>query len=154
MRDNTMKSQELKRIKSLFKELDVQQWIPFPQPHNGPNAPTSHGVYVIRSPQGEVLHVGRTLRGTQGLFQRLYNHLNAQSSFVRAFLNGDGMCLRNGYTFQYLVVENSRDRALLEHYATAWHCPAHLGVGEGQGRGDNAQPVIPLDLAHKATQGQ
>jgi excinuclease UvrABC nuclease subunit len=124
-----MQNQEREKIKTLFEKLESQPQIEFPQ--SCPlNVPTEHGVYVIRDPQGTVFHVGRTLRGVQGLFQRLTNHLKANSSFVRVFLKGNGSCLRNGYTFQYLVVKETRDRALLEHYATAWHCPKHLGVGK------------------------
>jgi hypothetical protein len=37
--------------------------------------------------------------------------------------------LRNGYKYQYLVVQNARLRALLEAYATAHLCPIHLGLG-------------------------
>ena len=53
----------------------------------------------------------------------------ANSSFVIVHLRSDGKALREGYTFQYLEVPNERERALLEHFATAWHCPEHLGLG-------------------------
>jgi hypothetical protein len=48
---------------------------------------------------------------------------------LRSIWGGEGKKLRKGFTFQYLEVPNDRERALLEHRATAWHCPAHLGVG-------------------------
>lgn len=120
---------ERQHINALFKRLNAQPIIPFPQPRQSLDAPRSHGVYVIRDHAGLVVHVGRSLRGKAGLFQRLGNHLNAQSSFVIAHLDRDGRKLRDGYTFQFLEVEHDRERALLEHFATAWHCPAHLGVG-------------------------
>ena len=75
------------------------------------------------------MHVGRTVRGTGGLVQRLTNHLRRQSSFTKVHLHGNGDRLRRGCAFQFLVVRKRRSRALLEHAATAWHCPAHLGVG-------------------------
>ena len=120
---------ERKRIEKLFQRLDKQPLCRFPERGYGLTAPRTHGVYVIRDHSNNVLHVGRTLRGRNGLFQRLCNHLLGQSSFVGVHLKGDGRCLRTGYTFQYIEVPDNRERALLESFATAWHCPAHLGVG-------------------------
>jgi hypothetical protein len=31
--------------------------------------------------------------------------------------------------FQCMEIPDDRERALLEYYATAWHCPGHLGLG-------------------------
>lgn len=120
---------EREYITSLFARLDEQPRYYFPERRQALSASNLHGVYVIRSPRGRVLHVGRTVRGQDGLRQRLRNHLNSQSSFVEAFLYGNGSELRNGYTFQYLVVKSDRKRALLEHFATAHFCPRHLGLG-------------------------
>jgi hypothetical protein len=110
--------------------------LPFPKHRQRLDAPDVHGVYVIRDPMRRVTHVGRTYRGQAGLFQRLRNHLSAQSSFVLVYLKGDATKLRDGFTFQYLEVPNDRERALLEHFATAWHCPAHLGVGARRSASD------------------
>jgi hypothetical protein len=120
---------ERDHIRKLFLRLEAQPTVPFPQARERLVAPEEHGVYVIRTTRRRVVHVGRTLRGKKGLRQRLRNHLAAESSFVNAYLAGKGERLRSGYTYQCLVVRDDRRRALLEHYATAWHCPAHLGVG-------------------------
>ncbi len=87
-------------------------------------------MYIIR--KGEtVLHVGRTLRGQDGLHQRLKNHLHGSSSFTREYLKGKGATLReSGYVYQFLELEDSRKRALLEAYAIGTLCPEHLGLGQ------------------------
>src|SRR5437899_658364 len=117
-------------IEKWFRKLEKQPEQKFPKPREHLEAPTAQGVYVIRSPRGKVLHVGRSHRGRYGLWQRLHNHLQGYSSFVFEYLGDRPRRLRNGYTFQCLEVRNPRLRALLEHFATAWHCPAHLGTGE------------------------
>lgn len=120
---------EKHQIEALFQRLEKQPKVAFPEARGKLLAPKTHGVYVIRNKKGRVVHVGRTVRGKAGLHQRLNNHLQANSSFVIVHLGSDGKALREGYTFQYLEVSNERKRALLEHFATAWHCPAHLGLG-------------------------
>jgi hypothetical protein len=124
------------RIEALFRQLTDQERNRFPQLRGRLDAPDEQGVYVISDPEGDILHVGRTHRGQRGLRQRLDNHLRAQSSFVLKHLRGRGERLREGYTYQYLEVSDPRERALLEHFATAWLCPKHLGTGaEGERRG-------------------
>ena|SRR6266487_2161866 len=118
-------------IKKLFQQLEKQPRLPFPKTRKSLDAPCTQGVYVIRSPSNKVLHVGRSHRGRYGLWQRLRNHLQGYSSFVYEYLGGDGSKLRKRcYTFQCLEIKHPRERALLEHFATAYHCPAHLGLGE------------------------
>jgi hypothetical protein len=94
------------------------------------NAPYTRGVYLIRDPADRVVHVGRTPRGKNGLHQRLSDHLAGRSSFVYYHLGQDGSRLRNGYTFQFIEVEDARTRALLEAFATGWLCPDHLGLAD------------------------
>ena len=120
---------ERQQIKSLLTRLNSSKVKLFPAERQRIAAPDTHGVYLIRSPSGRVVHVGRTVRGHAGLAQRLTNHLRGQSSFTIGYLRGNGDRLRQGYTFQFIVVRKRRSRALLEHAATAWHCPAHLGLG-------------------------
>jgi excinuclease UvrABC nuclease subunit len=120
---------ERNHIESLLRKLDSRPQRAFPAPRGKLEAPSTHGVYLIRSAAGEVLHVGRTVSGRNGLFQRLRNHLSGKSSFVRSYLNGDASALRNGLSFQFIEVESDRERALLKHRAVAWYCPAHLGLG-------------------------
>lgn len=120
------------QIKALFEALDQQPTSRFPA--HGPivGVTSAQGVYVIRDKSNEVVHVGRTLRGKEGLLQRISDHIAGKSSFVRDFLRGDRASLRDGCTFQFLEVPNDRHRALLEHYATAWHCPKHVGSGRAK----------------------
>ena len=101
----------------------------FPQERQQLEAPSEPAVYVIRKEE-TVLHVGRTLRGRDGLHQRLKNHLHGSSSFTDKYLKGNGAALRKGYTYQFLVVEDARLRALVEAYAIGRLCPKHIGLGE------------------------
>src|SRR5260370_28061692 len=68
------KTMDRKTIVKLFRQLEKQPQRAFPKPRDPVEAPMAQGVYVIRSPSGEVLHVGRTLRGSGGLWQPLHNH--------------------------------------------------------------------------------
>lgn len=120
---------EHKRIMKLLKRLNAQPQHTFPSSRERLAVPNTHGVYIIRDDAGEVWHVGRTVRGKDGLRQRLRNHLQGQSSFVRAEMHRDGKKLRKGFTFQYLEVPDDRTRALLESLAVAAHCPRHIGLG-------------------------
>ena len=123
-----MKSKQIE-VQKLFKNLCDQTLQPFPKKREPLNAPTTHGVYVIRK-GSKVAHVGRTLRGKHGLHQRLSNHLQGASSFTQNYLNGSGSKLREGYTFQHLEVKGPRLRALVEAYAIGILCPEHLGLGD------------------------
>ena len=131
---------ERERISKLLAELDLKPIFPFPPAGQPLRASKNQGVYVIRSPKNAVVHVGRTLRGKSGLQQRLRNHLSGQSSFVQESLSRASSKLREGFTYQCLEVPSDRERALLEHIATAWHCPEHLGVGTKAERTSN-KPV-------------
>ena len=119
-------------IHRLLGRLKLQPRHPFPARGVPLEAPNTHGVYVIRNAKRRVVHVGRTVRGKNGLRQRLGNHLQSQSSFVITYLKGRGKWLREGYTYQYLEVAGSRNRVLLEYAATVWHCPIHLGDGSAR----------------------
>lgn len=88
---------ELVAIKKLFVTLNRAPLTKFPEIKGRLEAPDLQGVYVIYSPRGKVLHVGRTLRGKKGLRQRLNNHLQAGSSFVIKHLDSKGSKLREGY---------------------------------------------------------
>jgi hypothetical protein len=117
-------------IKDLFENLCSQPMRAFPQPRQPLDAPAKHGVYIIRQEE-TVLHVGRTVRGQDGLHQRLNNHLHGSSSFTRKHLNGKGATLReSGFTYQFLELEDARRRALLEAFAVGVLCPKHLGLGD------------------------
>jgi hypothetical protein len=120
---------ERQKVEELFTALCKQPMLQFPQDHKKLQATSEPGVYVIRN--GDiVLHVGRTLRGKEGLRQRLKNHLHGASSFANEYLKGNGAALRKGHTHQSLVVEDARLRALLEAYAIGTLCPKHIGLGD------------------------
>ena len=121
---------ERRLIIGLYRRLRQQPLVPFPKSRQRLLAPYTQGVYVIRCPESRVVHVGRTTRGYYGLHQRLGNHLQGKSSFVYYHLAQDPARLRDGYTFQYLEVEEPRQRALLEAFASAWLCPDHLALSE------------------------
>jgi len=128
-------ARELQVTENLFSKLVKQEKNEFPQKRQQLKAPKEHGVYVIRKEE-TVLHVGRTLRGKNGIYQRLKNHLGGASSFTKQYLEGNGATLRtNGYTYQCLVIKDRKDqkglrkRALLEAYAVGTLSPKHLGLG-------------------------
>jgi hypothetical protein len=131
-----MPSEEL-RIKNLYCKLMNEERATFPAVGESLDAPDRHGVYVIFSPRDVVVHVGRTVRGKNGLRQRLNNHLHGASSFVKHFLHGKGARLRDKYKFSYLEVSNARTRALLESLAVGSLCPKHLGDGQNVGVSEN-----------------
>lgn len=122
-------TEEFDIIARLFANLEASRAKPFPSQREQLFAPTNKGVYIVIAPDDAVLHVGQTPRGKGGLYQRLSNHLQGKSSFVRAYYAGEGSQLRNGHSFKYIEVEDSRLRALLESYTVGRLCPAHLGVG-------------------------
>lgn len=118
------------RIQELFHELCVGPQFSFPSDGREQQAPEDHhGVYIIRKDK-IVLHVGRSQSGKCGLHQRLMNHVYGGSSFTKNYLNGNGARLRGRrYTYQFLVVQCPRTRALLEAYAIGMLCPKHIGLG-------------------------
>jgi GIY-YIG catalytic domain len=119
---------ERNRIQQLLDALNQAPTHPFPRGSESIRVPKRLGVYVIRDPAESVVYVGRTTRAKYGLHQRLRNHMAGKSALVKNHLNGDTSKLRAGFSYQFLEVEDDRERALLEHIATAWHCPIVLGL--------------------------
>ena len=119
---------ETLNVAQSLERLSRQPWREFPQPREKLEAEAKRGVYVIADPAGKIVHIGSTPRARRGIEQRLKNHLAGKSSFVRRHLGGKGHRLRKGYKYQFLVVENSRHRALLEALAIGVLCPEHLGA--------------------------
>lgn len=119
---------EAKKIEKLFIKLTKASRRKFEQ--GVKDVPKHHGVYIIYDSRDRIVHVGRTLRAKEGLFQRMKDHLNTNSSFARNFL-GDGKRLKQeGYKFSYIVVKKARTRALLESLAIGKLCPEYLATGE------------------------
>ena len=125
-----MKTKESEKIKQLLDVLLSSNLFPFPPAREKLEAPEKQGVYLILCPRGQVVHVGRTLRGKKGLNQRLRNHLTTNSSFTNIHLKSGGSILRKGYKYKYLVLENPRKRALVEAMGTGILCPKHIGLGD------------------------
>jgi hypothetical protein len=115
-------------IMQLYKNLMAAQIHLFPI-KGKVNVSVKHGVYVIYSPTSEVLHVGMTPYGKEGLNQRLYNHISKTGIFYREYLKPRNISLRGTHKFQYIEIENSRIRALLEALSAGLLCPAHFGTG-------------------------
>ena len=122
-------SEDQRVVKELYAALLKEARRTFPAVGGSLDAPEERGVYVIYGPRNDALHVGSTPKGQRGIVKRLRDHMAAASSFTRTYLDGNGAVLRNGYSYQYVVVENPRLRALLEAYAIGDLCPAHIGHG-------------------------
>jgi hypothetical protein len=120
---------EPKAVKAKLHQLLRMPMVRFPAAGERLDVPDVHGVYIIYDLKGRVAHVGRTIRGKRGLYQRLNNHLQGASSFVIKALSGHGRRLREGYKYRWIAVEDSRLRALLEAFAIGQLCPEHLGDG-------------------------
>ena len=123
-------SRESSKIHALFRRLNHARRTKFPKVGERLAVTDKHGVYIIYSPHGAVLHVGRTIRGKRGLHQRLANHLHTSSSFTNQYLRGKGSKLRGTHAFAFVEISNARVRALLEALAVGCLCPKHLGLGE------------------------
>jgi hypothetical protein len=125
-----MRTLETQTIHRLFREFLRSEAQSFPPIRGRLEASTDPGVYLIYDPRGRVAHVGRTLRARNGLHKRLKDHLHGNSSFTNKYLNGDSSKLRQGYKYKYLVIPDSRERALVEALAVGTLCPLHLGLGK------------------------
>ena len=121
-------SSELEEIKDKYNKLIDSKLYSFAL-WNKNIIPIKQGVYVIYNKQNQPTHVGRTVRGKGGLRQRLNNHYNGKSSFVRSYLCRNKEILRKEYTFKYIEVLDDRIRGLLECYSIGMLCPLHLGLG-------------------------
>ncbi len=120
---------EQEKVKALFTKLKRSPLRTFPALGEKLVAPKRQGVYVIYSPRGKAVHVGRTPRAKGGIKQRLGNHMNSSSPFTKKYLKGGGSKLRGRYKFRCMVVGNRRRHAFLEAYAIGHLCPAHIGLG-------------------------
>ncbi|HEX2842141.1 hypothetical protein [Hyphomicrobium sp.] len=119
---------ERDHISHLLADLLAAPLLKFPKKGERLVCTTDRGVYAVYGADGGVEHVGNTPRGKDGLLGRLQDHLNGNSSYTRAVHGGDGACLREGYAYRCLVVEDARTRVLLEALAVGTLCPRHLGT--------------------------
>mgnify|MGYP003706759399 CR=1 FL=1 len=122
-----MAESDRKRIAEKYQELINSV------PHTFPREGKVHvsklkGVYIIYAPSGDVLHVGRNTKAKGGIDQRLNNHINGRSSFMKKVYNRDGSMLRGTHKFRFLALDESyRDRAWLEALTAGLLCPEHIG---------------------------
>jgi hypothetical protein len=116
------------KIKLLFEKLIASEKHLFPV-KGKVNCTTKHGVYVIYSPLNEVLHVGRTTYGKNGLNGRLTNHITKAGVFYREYLKPNNIEMRGVYFFNYIEISDPRQRALLEALTAGKLCPVHIGIG-------------------------
>lgn len=107
-------------IRTLFEKLQAATLQRFPAEGQKFSAPTQPGIYVLYGSRGKVRYVGQA-RGSQGLRARLMAHLNHHWHTAKY-----GSKFRTHGSFRCLVVQNERQRALLEAYATGCLCPAYM----------------------------
>ena len=115
-------------IMQLYQDLIKSTFHTFPL-KGRINVSSKHGVYIIYSPHNEVLHVGMTPYGKNGLNQRLYNHISKTGVFYEKYLNPKNLSLRGLCKFRFIEIEDARTRALLEALTAGLLCPAHFGTG-------------------------
>ena len=120
---------EPETLQELFNKLINSETFTFPL-KGKVGVSSKHGVYIIFSPENEVLHVGNTPSGKEGLNQRLYNHISCTGIFYRAYLKPNGIKMRGTHTFKFIEVALPRERALLEALTAGLLCPKHFGTGE------------------------
>ena len=109
-------------VKTLFDKLLLAPIQRFPRDGEKLDAPKQPGIYVLYGPRNKVIYVGLAA-GANGLRSRLMTHL-VQSAFHESKY---GSALRSRGGFRCLIVENRRQRKLLEAYATGCLCPTYLG---------------------------
>ncbi len=122
-------TREQQKVRAMLRALIRAPRNYFPTEGESLKVPDHQGVYVIYDRADRVVHVGNTIRGKRGLYQRLRNHLHGASSFTIKFLKSNPSKLRRGYSFRYLEVNAPRLRALVQAYAIGMLCPAHIGEG-------------------------
>jgi hypothetical protein len=119
---------ESESIQILFRQLSQSKSYDFPK-KGLVDITCALGVYIVYDNNNEVTHVGSTLRGKNGLCQRLNNHIQGQSTFSKNFLKKRELSIRQGFSFKLLEVPNPRYRALLESLTCGMLCPKYLGIG-------------------------
>ncbi|MCE7995311.1 MAG: hypothetical protein HEP71_25260 [Roseivirga sp.] len=118
----------VEKIESLFQELVNSSMHCFPA-KGRVRVSEKQGVYIVYSKQNQVLHVGRTDGGENGLDQRLYNHIAGESVLRKNYLRPNGINLRQGGSFRFVNLEDYRGRVFLEALAIGKLCPAYIGKG-------------------------
>jgi hypothetical protein len=137
-REGAAQRKEALRVRILFEKLLRAKVFQFPEQGQAIEASTKHGVYIIYDKKWRVCHVGRTVRGCNGIYQRLNNHLSGSSSFACDYIKNpdyekNGLKgLRMGYSYQFIEIDDPRIRALVESLAAGELCPRHMGTGQSR----------------------
>lgn len=93
MKKQTKTLNEATIIEDLFVKLTSSNFCAFPL-KGKINVSEKHGLYIIYSPQNQVLHVGNTPSGRKGLDQRLYNHISSTGVFYEKYLKPNKIKMR------------------------------------------------------------
>jgi hypothetical protein len=128
---------EPETIKALLEQLVAAPLHAFTEP-----APAQCGVYAIYDATGACVHVGQGgTRARGSLRGRLRRHAAGRTSFVRLYYVRDRAKLRD-HQVRWLVVDDPRQRWLLEHLAVGVLCPKHVHL---QRAADAAalEPILP-----------
>ncbi len=83
------------------------------------------GVYIIRTPGGRVVHVGRSI----SIRRRILDHAGVgnNSSFVQNWLKYDGRKMADGFSVQFLKIDDAKTRAYVEALTVGLLCPLNIG---------------------------
>ncbi|MCA0960208.1 hypothetical protein LCL86_14210 [Muricauda ruestringensis] len=122
---------EPQKIMKLYNDLVQSTIHEFPS-FGKINVSTRQGVYIVYDNSFNPLHVGKTNGARNGLNQRLLNHVRNQSSFSKLYMQKNKVALRAWGKFQYIELEDDRERALLEALTAGLLCPKHIGTGTGK----------------------
>lgn len=126
--DMVINMKEPEKIKLLHQKLITSKYHKFPL-SGKIEVSIKQGVYIVYNNTKMPLHVGKTNRGKNGLDQRLLNHVRNQSSFSKLYMQPYKVSLRDWGEFQYIEIEDARERALLEALTAGLLCPLHIGTG-------------------------
>lgn len=117
---------EAARIRRLLDRLLAEEPVAFEPGGLPPGVPDRPAVYVIRTPDGRVAHVGRSVRLRRRLSQHFFRRGN--SSFAVNYLIPNDRALSEGFTLQFLAIDEARERALVEALGVGTLCPLNLGT--------------------------
>jgi hypothetical protein len=139
-------------VQALLEQLQTEPLYPL-EKSAVKSVPDERGVYVIYDAAGNCIKVGRTPHG-RGLRERLRRHEIGNTDRWLEWCNGDRSKL-GGRQVRWLVVDDPRQRCLLEGLATGVLCPQILGLGQKADTGPtrSAAPRSPGRRARAAGRG-
>ncbi len=123
------------KIMLLHKELVASKFHKFPS-MGKIEVSSKQGIYIVYNNNKTALHVGKTIQAKNGLNQRLHDHVSNRSSFSKLYMQPNNVLLRGWGEFQFIEIENARERSLLEALTADLLCPKHIGTGEKKQKDD------------------